>query len=238
MIKHFKMLLLLCLPFVLTSCGDMEELEQQNGALRSKVDSLEIEHARVAKIKAEQDEKIGALQGENRTLEQKLNDPKEKQQTIAIQKALDVEQKPIAYDVVPTGQSTKKSDETNASNEFVAFYQEALAAFNARQYQRAVSLFQNLLNTPEKNDLRDNCEYWIGESFYGQKKYQQAVDQFTKILGIKDSDKRDAALIMRGNSYMLMHEQSLAKKDYQQVLDDFPASEYVSKAKEKLAKSH
>jgi TolA-binding protein len=236
MTNYGKYFFFLCLLLVFTGCGDMEKLEQQNAALLSKVDSLEIEHARVAKLKAEQDQKISALQGENKTLEQKLNDPQQKPQTISTQTRHDAGQKPIEYEVVPSGQGARKKDETNASGEFVANYQEALAAFNARQYQRSVLLFQNLLNSSEKNDLRDNCEYWIGEAFYGLKKYQQAVDQFTKLIAMKDSDKRDAALLMRGNCHVLTHEKALAKQDYQKVIEDFPASEYVPKAKEKLAK--
>jgi outer membrane protein assembly factor BamD (BamD/ComL family) len=73
---------------------------------------------------------------------------------------------------------------------------------------------------------------------YGLKKYQQAVEQFSKVIEMQETDKRDAALIMRGNSYVLLHQKALAQKDYQQLLDDFPASEYVPKAKEKLAKIH
>jgi TolA-binding protein len=225
------------LPFVYLGCSETEKLEQENGALRAKLDSLEIEHANSLKQKAMLAEKVSSLEGENHALEKKMQEMTAKPEVIITKlKAGDAEQKPMEFDVIPAGQSVRRRDSTNASREFVAFYQEALGAFNARQYQRSMNLFRNLLQSPEKNDLRDNCEYWIGEALYGLKKYQEAVEQFTRVVDMKDADKRDAALVMRGNAYLLLHQKTLAQKDFETIINNYPQSEYVTKAKEKLAK--
>lgn len=115
-------------------------------------------------------------------------------------------------------------------------YDRGLALFRQRQYQEAASLFMGLLNTGVAGDLEANARYWVGECLYGMKEYREALTHFEKIATYRASTKKDDAQIMIANSFFMMGDKSRAKKEYQKLLDQFPASPYAKRAKEKLAK--
>jgi TolA-binding protein len=216
------------LALSLTRCSNTELLETENAQLRARVDSLEIARATTVRQNSSLEERIGALEDEKRALTSK-NQPEK----VVIQAP--PSQETIKFDVVPAGKAPQNpSSIIPAPDDFVASYQEALSAFNARGYQRAQSLFERLLASSRPNELTDNCIYWIGECMFALKNYRSALDQFTKVIELKESDKLDDALMMRGNSYLKVKQSQPAREDFLRLISDFPTSEYVSRAKEKL----
>jgi tol-pal system protein YbgF len=113
-------------------------------------------------------------------------------------------------------------------------YSEALGYYRQRDFATAIQRFESLLNSGVRDDLADNCHYWIGESYYGMGNYSGAIQHFEMVFNYKHSEKKSAAQLMIGNSYAAQRNYSAAKDAYNKVISNYPASVYVQKAQEKL----
>lgn len=212
--------LVMLVALTTAGCGSsgesMEEWTQTPAAtptsmLEYRVDSLKNENARTR----DQLEAVGAenrkLTARNAELETKLNE------ALAAPK---VEAPPPA----PTP--------ANAASA----YEAALAKFKARDFHGAIADMEALLNGNVEQKLADNCQYWIGESYYGLKNYKDALKQFNTVLGLPRSEKKADATLMSGNCQAALGNSAAAKEAFQKVVSDFPTSPSVEKAKERLAK--
>ena len=114
-------------------------------------------------------------------------------------------------------------------------YNAALGEYRRRNFQEAVNQFEAILNSGTDR-LAPNCHYWIGESFYGMKKYNDAIKHFETVLGYTGSGKRPYAQLMIGNSYSALGDKAAAKEAYSKLVSGYPESALVEKAKGKLSK--
>ena len=114
-------------------------------------------------------------------------------------------------------------------------YEDARQDYLARHYQEAIQKFEVLLAENTKNSLSDNCQYWIGESYWGLGKYQQAIDAFEKVFSFIKSNKEDAAQLKLGLCYLRLNDNERAKQEFQKLIDNYPTSEYVSSARRAIA---
>jgi len=110
-------------------------------------------------------------------------------------------------------------------------YDSALNYFYDRQYETAIDMFTNLLQENPNHSLADNCQYWLGESQFGQGNYFQAIVEFEKIFSYDSADKRDDAQIMMGLAYMKLGENSMALEDFSWLITCYNGSEYSSTAR-------
>lgn len=77
-------------------------------------------------------------------------------------------------------------------------YSDALVRFRARHYNEAIDILQWLLLQYPDDTLASNCEYWIGESYFGLADYERAYAAFKRVTLYSGSVKRnDAVLMMR-----------------------------------------
>ncbi len=115
-------------------------------------------------------------------------------------------------------------------------YEEALRKFYAHDYDSAIEEFTNLREQFPHHRLASNCDYWIGECYFGKGDYTQAAAAFQRVFNYENSYKKDDATIMLGRSYYNMQDLNTAKTFFQELLDNYPDSEYVGKAKSWLGK--
>ena len=114
-------------------------------------------------------------------------------------------------------------------------YQNSLRVFNSRNYEAASKLFTEVLRQYPQGTYADNCCYWIGECCYAQRDFAGAIASFKKVFGFKNSSKADDAQLKISMSYMKMGQTALAKTEFKTLIDRYPASEYVSRAKKYLS---
>lgn len=114
-------------------------------------------------------------------------------------------------------------------------YESALAKFRNRRYQDAIDEFTALLSAGISDDLADNCRYWIGESYFAQKRFSDAVQQFEGVATMAGSDKADDAQLMLGNAYIAMGNKAAAKQALQYLISTYPSSPLVKRARAKLS---
>ena len=114
-------------------------------------------------------------------------------------------------------------------------YQSALRTFNNRSYDKAIELFNDVLKEYPKGEYADNSRYWIGECYYAKGDFASGVASFTHVFDIKNSSKADDAQFKIGLSYLKMGQPAMAREELRKLIDRYPASEYIDRAKKYLA---
>ena len=114
-------------------------------------------------------------------------------------------------------------------------YQNSMRAFNSRNYDTAIKLFSDVLKQYPQGSYSDNCHYWIGECHYALRDFASAIASFKRVFEFKNSSKSDEAQLKIGMSYMKMGQPALAKSELKTLIDRYPASEYVPRAKKYLS---
>jgi tol-pal system protein YbgF len=117
---------------------------------------------------------------------------------------------------------------------FNTTYESALRNFYARDYQGAIAVFNDLKNRFPTHKLTSNCQYWIGESYFGLRDYIQAAEAFQAVFNYATSYKKDDATLMLGRCYYNLHDMSRARSYFQGLLSEYPDSEYIEKARQWL----
>ncbi len=142
--------------------------------------------------------------------------------------------KRAAVTPVVTANSLKKparSAPGSSGSAFNAAYEAARTLFEAHKYQAAIDAFTRLLADNPDHSMADNCQYWIGECYFGMREYQKAVVEFQKVFAFSETDKHDDAQLMIGLSYVRSNQADMAQKAFGTFLDTYAGSEYTSVAK-------
>jgi tol-pal system protein YbgF len=176
------------------------------------------------------------MQGEISTLEQQLLN---KEAEISNLKS-DIEAKDQRINQLETNVTsrTQHSDKAaiNVSGDFLQDYQSALSAYQNKNYKESISMFEELLSRDENNSYMDNCQYWIGESYYGLGNFNQAIVEFTKVFSFSSSNKNDDAQLKLGLCYWKLGDKDKTREELERLISDYPKSEYIEKAESLLAK--
>ncbi|MBN2010106.1 tetratricopeptide repeat protein [candidate division KSB1 bacterium] len=115
-------------------------------------------------------------------------------------------------------------------------YQQALNEFYFRNYVAGIEKLKSLLKNNATHPLASNFQYWIGECYFGNKLYQQALEAFQQVKRYKHSPKRDDALMMTAMSYIRMGKQADARRVLNEMMAQHPKSEYVRLARRLVRK--
>ena len=178
--------------------------------------------------------RIDSLANENRRLRQQIDAVSTENKNLTARTAeLDAKLKETK---VTPAVSVPQTAAPAPTKDMTAGYSSALAEYQKRSFAEAAKQFESLLSGGIREDLADNCHYWIGESYYGLGKYKDAIHHFEQALGYKHSEKKDDAQLMIGNCYAALGNKASAKEAYSRLISSYPASTFVKKAKDKLAR--
>ncbi len=123
-----------------------------------------------------------------------------------------------------------------ASSSYNIAYRNGRQMFEKGDYNGAIQAFQNLLSTSPGHNLSDNCQYWVGESYFGLKQYQQAILEFQKVFAYNQTDKHDDAQLMIALAYIKSGQTDKARSELQKFTGNYPNSEYMRVAQRYLSK--
>lgn len=115
-------------------------------------------------------------------------------------------------------------------------YERGLSMFRNQDYEEAMEMFMALLEAGVSDDLADNVHYWLGESLYAMRNYSDAMEHFSHVFNYRVSEKKDDAQLMIANCYVRVGDNRQAEAEYQKLIDNYPTSEYVVRAREALGK--
>ncbi len=132
--------------------------------------------------------------------------------------------------------SLQRTTTTGSSGDFSDLYESALRNYYSRSFQAAIDLFQDLQNRFPNHNLASNCQYWIGECYFGLNDYVHAAEAFQAVFNYSISYKKDDATLMLGRCYFNMNDLARSRSYFQGVINDYPDSEYIEKAKQWLTR--
>jgi tol-pal system protein YbgF len=217
-------------------CGTIEETSNDwqttpavsaTARLEYRIDSLTNENRRYR-------QQVEALATENRSLtarnaelETKINE-----MTTAPPKA-----EVLPKIVTPKVEAAPKKARTSTSARPTApTYEDALATVrDKKDYAAAIDQFDALLQGGIKEDLQDNCHFWMGHAYYQLKKYNDALRHFGMVLGYKDSEKKPDAQLMIAKTYLATGNRTSAKEAFDKVISAYPSSPQAKSAQEGLS---
>ena len=102
-------------------------------------------------------------------------------------------------------------------------------------FQLAVEGFAIYREHFAESPLADNALYWIGESFFSQNKFEEAIQKFNDfILIYPNGDKIAAAYLKKGISLMKLNKKDEAISVFRLLISKFPLEEETKIAQQKI----
>lgn len=129
-----------------------------------------------------------------------------------------------------------KAGEEKAAPVTSSTYDEARKAFDMRNYNTAAKGFKSIIESGSDADLTCRAKYWLGETYFAQKKYSAALPLFQEAIALKNSEKKADAQFMIAQTYERLGSKAKAKAAYEKVVKNYPMSKNVKRAKARWAK--
>ncbi|MCX6154538.1 MAG: tetratricopeptide repeat protein [Candidatus Kapabacteria bacterium] len=141
-------------------------------------------------------------------------------------------------DLKPSPPTTSSLDNNLKPSSTVAEKSEdlrgALEDISRKDYNNAIGKLNKIIEKDKSPKVQCQCNYYIGESYYHVKQYDKAITYFNKSLNYKNTENADIAQLMVAESYVKSGQADNGKKAYQQLIEKYPQSEYIPKARKML----
>jgi len=185
----------------------VDSLGTQVAALRDSLDELRV---RVAKLSEQMIEAQGVLRGVDARL---ASPPPPAEQA---------SESPAA----PAAPAIPSAD---------TLYDTALRDFTTGKYDLARQQFSDYLKHYGETQLAGNAQFYIGETYYQQKNYQQAIAEYDKVLTkYPKSYKLAAAQLKKGYALLELNDRTGGIRALRTVIRDYPNSEEARLARARL----
>ncbi len=114
-------------------------------------------------------------------------------------------------------------------------YESGLTAFKGGDMKKARELFSTFVDRYPKQPLASNAVYWIGESYYSEKNYDQAILEFQKLIkSYPDKEKVAPAMLKQGMAFINLNDSKSAKYILKELIKQYPVSEEAKRGKDQL----
>ena len=197
-----------------------EALDQLSRAARKSGADLAVDLE-----KAQND--VVALRGQLEVVQHRLE---------ALEKASQDQQKALDAANQFVSQRQKELDKAEHPTDRMAIYSLARQKLDAGHVPRARELLQDFLTRFPKDELSPNAQYWLGETYYAEKKWNDAIVEFQKVLKeYKGSEKVPDALLKIGMSFQAQGDCENATLFFEEVAQAHKSSPLAKTAREKTA---
>lgn len=140
-------------------------------------------------------------------------------------------------DKAKSGAVEVKTARKPPSSDAEGLYDKAFQLFRGGKFEAARAEFSSYLERYPKTDLADNAQFWLGECYYSEKRYREAIGAYEKT--IKDypkSDKVSSALLKQGMAFLELGDKTAGKILLKKVVKGYPNSNQAKIARSKLAR--
>jgi tol-pal system protein YbgF len=206
----------------------VEQLTEQVNILKRSVEDVKGSNQQTqAAVSSRVESVAGQFSAVNSSLDLVLDRLAKLSQQLAETKA-----KVEVLDTPPTSASALPRTGPPSADEL---YTTAFGDFNKGSYDLARQGFQEYLKNYPDTELSDNAQYWIGESFYTQRKFSEAIQGFDKVLAsYPKGDKAPAAALKKGYSLLELKNNDAGIRELRQLIQKYPNSDSAQLAKDRL----
>jgi tol-pal system protein YbgF len=114
-------------------------------------------------------------------------------------------------------------------------YQAAFDLLRNAKYEESASAFEAFLSAFPSSPLADNAQYWLAETYYVRRQFEDALPQFQKVIdGYPNSSKLPDALLKVGFCNYELKRIEPARTALQQVARQFPDTTAARLATQRL----
>ncbi len=114
-------------------------------------------------------------------------------------------------------------------------YNMAYSDYLKGNFDLAIEGFKQYIQQFPDSPLADNSLYWIGECYFSQKKFREAIDQFNDlILNYPNGDKAAAAYLKKGISLAELGKKDEALAAFKLLVSKYPLEEETKIAQQKI----
>jgi tol-pal system protein YbgF len=251
-LKAFLLLALL----LFSACATRKEIttfKNDTFYIRAQVDSLRAEQRRLRatiaklatlteqnaeannRLRADLKLQIDQLAGQNQLLSDRLEEtgrrisnlPSKMMLATPVATAADTAKKPSAVDTAAV--------RLRQLEEAQRLYDSAYQDFVKGQYALALQGFTQFLQMQPASSLADNAQYWIGECYYSQKKYAEAIQAFqTVITKYPEGEKIASAMLKLAYAQITAGQTTSGKTNLEALIKRFPQSNEANLARTRL----
>ena len=145
--------------------------------------------------------------------------------------------------VIPAAQPTKtaagqKQPTLAVKKSAEQLYQDALDLIrNQKKFADGRKDLETFVAKYEGHDLYVNALYWIGEAYYGEKKYEEAILQFQDVISkYSKHPKASAAMLKQALAFNALGDGENSRTTMQKLIEEYPDSAQATAAKKYLEK--
>jgi tol-pal system protein YbgF len=114
-------------------------------------------------------------------------------------------------------------------------YRQGLESYQRADYGRAVQSLRRFVGKNPTAEAVPTAQYWIGESYYSQGKYNEAILAYNEILVAWPKDQRvPAALLRQATAFANLGDKIDARLILQKLISDHPGTQEAEQAKGQL----
>jgi tol-pal system protein YbgF len=114
-------------------------------------------------------------------------------------------------------------------------YKNAYDLYNKGNIPAAREEFKRFLEAFPKSKYAENAHYWLGECYFSEKKYDEAILEFDEVIKkFPKGNKVPDALYRQGMAFLEMKDTMNAKLIFKEVVKRYPKSDQATRARKKL----
>ncbi len=179
---------------------------------------------------------VASIEGQIKEMRDRLNalEGRLKQQEPIKDQEKGTEMKP---DETHTEMQIKEEQASKATSKTdkLSRYEAAYNAFKNKKYKEARDKFEAFIKEFPKDELAENANFWIAETFYGEKDFEGAILAYESFLKkYPNSKKAPSALLKQGLSFMDIGDRKTGKVILGQLIERYPKSKEAELAKKAI----
>jgi len=212
--------------------ADVTEIREQLQQIRGLIDGLRKDLAAVSAKTGRRDEDEKSLRDKMDNLTFKINFI---ENFLAIGKKDDAAEAGVEKAGKPAVVTTPKETAGKGKTDKESLYAAAYELFKDAKYEKSREGFEHFLKLYPESEFSSNAQFWIGECYYFEKKYEKAIVEYEKVTkNFPEGNKVPYALLKQGLAFLKLGDKASARLLLQQVIKDYPNTSQARIARAKL----
>lgn len=134
----------------------------------------------------------------------------------------------------PEAEETPDGGDNGSDGEAASVYQDAFDLLRDGDYRAAADGFRTVIEDHSDSDYADNARYWLGETYYVEREFDEAMEHFGALLDRSESNKHADALLKAGYIHYEREEWDRARELLERVREEYPDDSVAELAADRL----